>query len=134
VCVSFDKEEGQKMKFTILFLSLLLLTGCPLSSDPSEQIKKLEERIKELESGQSKNQRYQIVTNPNYPRHTYFVDTQKGKIWIKNYLSDVVGNPEVWLEEDIIDNSQEIGPSIYEYVAQQDRQGKMIKKKDNAKK
>lgn len=102
-------------KLLFLIPSLFLLTGCLL--DDSEKLSELENRIASLEA-RPIVQRYQIVTNPEAPgKFTYLIDTQKGKIWTPVQFTDVEGKPTVWNEEEIIDNSGEIGQTTREFMS-----------------
>lgn len=95
-------------KAIILLPCLFILTACPLE-DKDKKISELENKILLLENRPT-SPRYQIIMNPQYAGfHTYLLDTQKGKIWQKVELTDVEGKPSVWSEQDIMDNTGEIG-------------------------
>lgn len=119
------------MRKTIFLLPcLFLLTACPLDDD-NKKISELENKIALLEERPTV-QRYQLVIAPQFPgRFRYLVDTQKGKIWSPKQFSDIGGQPEGWTEEDIIDNSGEIGMTwdkYLQYRAIVDRETKTGKK------
>ena len=52
--------------------------------------------------------RYQIFFNPNVRADTFLVDTEDGRIWRMTTVTDVVGEPTVWLPERRLDNDQEV--------------------------
>lgn len=48
--------------------------------------------------------RYQIVINPNIRADTILLDTQTGQTWTQTQISDVEGEPTVWMFRDRLDN------------------------------
>jgi hypothetical protein len=51
--------------------------------------------------------RYQLVINPTVRADTFLVDTKTGRIWSRTKITDIVGEPEVWMAEPRMDNEQE---------------------------
>ena len=52
--------------------------------------------------------RYQIFFNPNVRADTFLVDTETGKIWRMQSVTDVVGEPSVWVFEDRLDSKADM--------------------------
>lgn len=50
--------------------------------------------------------RYQLVINPNGRVDTFLIDTETGKTWQRTQLTDLEGEPEVWLYRDRIDDER----------------------------
>jgi len=44
--------------------------------------------------------RFQVVMHPEFPgKFTYLLDTQTGALWLKKEITDMEGNPTVWVQE-----------------------------------
>jgi hypothetical protein len=65
----------------------------------------------------AKSQRYQIVFNPSVRADTFMLDTQKGKVWRLTQLTDIEGQPTVWVPMNAIDDSGEIGETYKDFFA-----------------
>jgi len=77
--------------FAALVLSVAALTGC----DKPQQ--------------QPKQQRFQIVFNPNVRADTFLLDTEKGRVWQMTKLTDLEGQPTIWMQMDVVDETGEMG-------------------------
>ncbi|MFZ4124978.1 MAG: hypothetical protein ACOYJ2_02755 [Rickettsiales bacterium] len=78
-----------KRKNTLLFLPLaFLVSGCF-----PDKIEKTESEIG----------RYQIVLGSIARKDTYLIDTKTGRTWRQTSLTDLNGDPEVWMPLDIVD-------------------------------
>ncbi|MGC1617853.1 MAG: hypothetical protein WA765_05135 [Candidatus Acidiferrum sp.] len=51
--------------------------------------------------------RYQIVFNPNVRADCFLLDTQTGNTWIQTAITDVKGNPTIWLYRERVDNQSQ---------------------------
>jgi hypothetical protein len=52
-------------------------------------------------------ERYKIVMLGEVRADQFLIDTRDGRIWRKTAITDVIGNPVVWLYMDRIDNETE---------------------------
>jgi hypothetical protein len=73
----------------------------------------------------AKSQRYQIVFNPSVRADTFMLDTQKGKVWRLTQLTDIEGQPTVWVPMNAIDDTGEIGETYKDFFAS----NRLIRKK-----
>ena len=55
----------------------------------------------------SESGRYQIVLSPNVRADLFLLDTQTGRIWQRQTLSDVPDHPDAWFIQDRLDSHAE---------------------------
>src|SRR5271168_3090426 len=48
--------------------------------------------------------RYQIFMNPNVRADTLLLDTQTGKTWVQTGITNVKGEPTIWMYREHVDN------------------------------
>jgi hypothetical protein len=48
--------------------------------------------------------RYQLFVNPNVRADTFMIDTWTGKVWVHATFTDIMGDPDVWVAQDRVDN------------------------------
>ena len=51
--------------------------------------------------------RFQLFVNPNVRADTFLIDTVTGKIWERVTYTNYVGDPDVWVVMDRIDNDEQ---------------------------
>lgn len=51
--------------------------------------------------------RYQIFINPNVRADTLLLDTQTGKTWVQTGITNVKGEPTIWMYRERLDNEAE---------------------------
>ena len=51
--------------------------------------------------------RYQIVFGPHARADTFMLDTQTGRIWQRTHLTDVEGEPDIWLIQKRFDSIED---------------------------
>lgn len=61
--------------------------------------------------------RYQLFVNPNVRADTFMLDTQTGKVWRLTEFTDLLGDPDVWIPVDRVDDTQELGVWLQIHVS-----------------
>jgi hypothetical protein len=57
-------------------------------------------------SNSAPNGRYQIIFSPLARADVYLLDTETGKVWHPVTITNVKGDPEIWLPEDRMDSQE----------------------------
>lgn len=110
-------------RFTLLLFIALAMAGCDSRSSTPHFVPDTakpdwaKEAKEPLPIASAQNYpRYQIVFSPHKAADTFLLDTQKGRIWQLSKFTDVVGQPDAWVDMDIIDSQGEIGMTISDYL------------------
>lgn len=83
------------MRLCVAMLGLLFLVGC------DKPIITIDLKGQPNIPAQPAPPRFQlVVTNPERPYlFTYLLDTQTGALWLQKEITDMEGNPTVWVQE-----------------------------------
>lgn len=100
------------MKLLVILLLGALLTGCDQKQTPTTG-----RFIPDIQPAQSagsaqRDGRYVIVFGPHARADTFLLDTQKGKVWQLTKYTDLDGEPTLWDDMGIVDNSSEMAERI----------------------
>ncbi len=98
------------MKLIALLFLTSLLSACKQEQPPIPPGFILNEPRTATSSPQ--NGRYVIVFSPLVPQDKFLLDTQKGKVWQLTKYPDLVGEPTVWEDMGITDNSADASERI----------------------
>lgn len=52
--------------------------------------------------------RYQLFVNPNVRADTFMIDSWTGKVWVHTSLTEIVGDPDVWMTQERIDSQDDL--------------------------
>jgi hypothetical protein len=102
------------MKLIALLLLGSLLSACDQKQPPPPAGIALDNPSALAATPMPRNGRYVIVFSPIARADTFLLDTQKGKVWQLTRFNDLVGEPLVWDDMGIIDNSADIAQRIPE--------------------
>lgn len=82
------------MRLCVVMLGLLFLVGC------DKPIITIDLKGQPNIPAQPAPPRFQLVMHPEFPgMFTYLLDTQTGTLWQEVELTDLEGNPKVWVQK-----------------------------------